>query len=1174
MATFNGTSANDTLGGSSSSDLLIGGKGDDRLLGQAGNDTYQFSKGDGFDFIQDFDNAAGNVDVVIFTDVRSTEITSVTQIGSDLILKYGVSDQVLVNFYFGSTPFLIEQFTFSDGVTWGDANIKSRTVQNGTAGSETLSGYRDGPNTINGLGGNDTIFGGDGNDVLDGGDGNDKIYGQSPGNKILRGGAGNDYLDVFTGTGNNLLEGGSGDDTIFGGSGNDTLDGGSGVNELRGGTGNDTYIINSSTTSISDTGGTDTAIVNVNFFKIPSGIENVIYGAGVQALPYWINSLTSSSSSGDSYKSLLGSGTTMTYSFPTSIPSYTFASDRLGWQPFNEAQKTFARQTLDYVASIINVKFVESAVSDANNNITFANTQQSGSEGYAYFPNAGFVGSDVFLNKSAGNLSPSNGSFSALTLIHELCHALGLKHPFEHSDVGGDVSEGPFLPTSENNTAWTAMSYISQQAHYQAVCRPLDIAALQFIYGVNASYKPGNDVYVINAAQSNLIYDGSGIDTLDASQQTLNATISLEPGYWSYVGTKAITISAPGQISINFGTSIEGLKSGSGNDFLSGNSANNQIEGGAGNDTIDGGAGNDTIDGGAGIDTAQLQGTFASYTISFNSSLQQYTIAGLASGTDAYTNVEFFQFSDVLRNANELTSVPTTNLPKLSIAPSNTPTAEGNSGLTIFNFTVTRTGDLSSTSTANWALTGSGANPANGTDFSGGVLPSGASSFAAGQSSTTITVNVQGDTTSEPNEGFTITLANPVGATLDIATAAGNIVNDDAVTNPPTQSGSDDFVVLQMSSTGVVGAAAGNDTYLLTGSMIPVGKAITLSDALGTNTLQLAPGLSVSSSQVSATAFKLNLSNGASLTVLGADVFSYDAGGNLSAGLNPPDLTFTQFVQNILGTTIPITGLSNGGALVVGGGAAASLIAFSAIEDDFEVLQTSTTGVAGASVGNDTYLLSGNMIPAGKAITISDALGINSIQLASGLQIASAQVTATAMNLNLTNGASITVLGANAFTFESGGNTTAGINHPDLTYSQFVQSVLGTSIPTTGINTSGAVTIGGNVSGNQVVNATAAVDVFSFNAASALADVAGSNTQATINSFSTANDRLLIDLPVANRAITTLAQLNGQQGVSVQTNPFPGSTQISFGPDANGGQIVSLTLVGVISPEAVLISVV
>ena len=52
-------------------------------------------------------------------------------------------------------------------------------------------------------------------------------------------------------------------------------------------------------------------------------------------------------------------------------------------------------------------------------------------------------------------------------------------------------------------------------------------------------------------------------------------------------------------------------------------------------------------------------------------------------------------------------------------------------------------------------------------DFQGGVLPSGIVSFAAGQTSQVITVNVAGNTVVEPNEAFTVTLGNPsVGAII------------------------------------------------------------------------------------------------------------------------------------------------------------------------------------------------------------------------------------------------------------------------------------------------------------------------------------------------------------------------------------------------------------------------
>ncbi|MCH4903198.1 hyalin, partial [Cylindrospermopsis raciborskii CHAB3438] len=73
---------------------------------------------------------------------------------------------------------------------------------------------------------------------------------------------------------------------------------------------------------------------------------------------------------------------------------------------------------------------------------------------------------------------------------------------------------------------------------------------------------------------------------------------------------------------------------------------------------------------------------------------------------------------------------------------------------------------------------GSSANQADGTDFNG-TLPSDTVSFAAGDTTQTITVNVSGDNTVEPDEGFTVTLSSPTNATITTATATGTINNDD-----------------------------------------------------------------------------------------------------------------------------------------------------------------------------------------------------------------------------------------------------------------------------------------------------------------------------------------------------------------------------------------------------------
>ncbi|MGJ0605285.1 Calx-beta domain-containing protein [Cylindrospermopsis raciborskii] len=121
--------------------------------------------------------------------------------------------------------------------------------------------------------------------------------------------------------------------------------------------------------------------------------------------------------------------------------------------------------------------------------------------------------------------------------------------------------------------------------------------------------------------------------------------------------------------------------------------------------------------------------------------------------------------------------------PTLAIASTGATQTEGNSGKKAFPFTVTRSGDTTSSSSANWAVTGFGTNQADVTDF-GGTLPTGTVNFTAGETNKTIIVDVLGDTTVEPDEGFAVTLSNPTNATITTATAVGTIINDDRTLTP------------------------------------------------------------------------------------------------------------------------------------------------------------------------------------------------------------------------------------------------------------------------------------------------------------------------------------------------------------------------------------------------------
>ncbi|MFT7587470.1 MAG: hypothetical protein ACI9EW_003913, partial [Cellvibrionaceae bacterium] len=118
---------------------------------------------------------------------------------------------------------------------------------------------------------------------------------------------------------------------------------------------------------------------------------------------------------------------------------------------------------------------------------------------------------------------------------------------------------------------------------------------------------------------------------------------------------------------------------------------------------------------------------------------------------------------------------------QISALPGEQSQAEGNGGTTSFDFTIDLIGTYVQTVTVDYAVTGSGANSADAVDFAGGTLPSGTISFPVGVNSQSLSIPVQGDTISEADEGFTITLSNPTGgAALGLTTITGTIENDDS----------------------------------------------------------------------------------------------------------------------------------------------------------------------------------------------------------------------------------------------------------------------------------------------------------------------------------------------------------------------------------------------------------
>lgn len=247
--------------------------------------------------------------------------------------------------------------------------------------------------------------------------------------------------------------------------------------------------------------------------------------------------------------------------------------------------------------------------------VSFSDQLNDEALAWAYLPEATAEAGDIWLNDYYLDRYDQDLPF---ILLHELGHALGLKHPFE--TIGDSF---PALSEQYEGNDYTVMSYTVSARHPDAVWASslpqtymaLDIRALQYLYGTNLSANSGNDTYEFHARETNYLtlWDSGGTDTisiLEGSGQN-SISIDLTPGTWSalgapirYVLQNDDEIFENETVFIMDDTIIENVISGAGDDQVYGNGANNKIRGNGGDDTLDGRSGSDTLVGGKGDDLA------------------------------------------------------------------------------------------------------------------------------------------------------------------------------------------------------------------------------------------------------------------------------------------------------------------------------------------------------------------------------------------------------------------------------------------------------------------------------------------------------------------------------------------------------------------------------------------
>jgi len=497
------------------------------------------------------------------------------------------------------------------------------------------------------------------------------------------------------------------------------------------------------------------------------------------------------------------SSTTITYSFFTNGSTYYGAET--GVSELMEATKANIRTVLEQLYEpLINVNLVE--VADSTNSYGTLRFMYSDDPAYAYayFPNNFYLeGGDVHLSEyyesdTVNGFSYEPGNHGFMTLIHEIGHAMGLKHPGNYFD-GGEA--GPYLPYIDDNTTNTVMSYhLTTPA---ANLMTYDLKTLQYLYGAKAKnptdttysfskhdkYSTGSENSIASSQSLKiLIYDSGGTDTLDFSNLPFsssgyrfdireNGIITSQSDYnsASYYSredpSEGPFYTSSSGTRIAFNTSLENVVNSTSNDYIIPNPAANIFSGYDPNRST----GGDTIEGANNLDTLDL----SSYTSSNVTQTQNGNnlVLGLATN-GSVTIKDYYAVSEPQRIQIQLGAVI---VPEISIT--DVSVNEGNNATTSANFILSLNSSISQPITVAYGTSDGTALASSDYSATTGVV-----TFASGETLKTITVNVVGDTLVEPNETFNVNLSSATGATISDSQGVGTILNDDVPTTSPSVS--------------------------------------------------------------------------------------------------------------------------------------------------------------------------------------------------------------------------------------------------------------------------------------------------------------------------------------------------------------------------------------------------
>lgn len=383
--------------------------------------------------------------------------------------------------------------------------------------------------------------------------------------------------------------------------------------------------------------------------------------------PFFSSSITYTDPSDDNtVDALLGgshwTSSTITYSFPASNDALFWSTLASGYgslfgdgEPWNSAAKPLTSsdqanfvKALQQWANVANLNFapvtetpgevgdIRAAYTEDPNETTLA---------WSYLPSSSPRAADIWINtKSLLNFQDwIPGSISFETILHEIGHALGLKHPFADSD---DPSAS-VLPADLDSVMYTVMSYSyknlqgdegTEFSFHPTTPMLLDIAAIQYLYGANTNYHAGNDIYTYNDTNTyhETIWDAGGSSDTIHYTGTIPGLINLNPASASLIG-QSVYVQSNG---VNTGLPLSNV-------WIAGNVLIENAIGGQGNDMLIGNSSRNNLDGGPGIDTVLIGSPRNQVTLSEVSGGYTVTASTNPANQDMLVNIERLEFDDI-----------------------------------------------------------------------------------------------------------------------------------------------------------------------------------------------------------------------------------------------------------------------------------------------------------------------------------------------------------------------------------------------------------------------------------------------------------------------------------------------------------------------------------------------